>query len=81
MNTLFNSLCAICIYVELWRLRHDLTETTPITLHNESMYPLTGTTLIIYETYPLTNTDTVNGFSEKLNDSNQSIPLHNEEAN
>ncbi|MGI2078883.1 hypothetical protein [Shewanella putrefaciens] len=81
MNTLFNSLCAICIYVELWRVSHGRTETSLITLHNESMYPLTGTCLVIDKPYPLTNTDIVNGFSEKLTESKQSIPLHNEEAN
>ncbi|MGI2123376.1 hypothetical protein ACRN9J_14560 [Shewanella baltica] len=81
MSTLFKFGFLFCVIIQLAMIDHTLQQCLEtIRLYNESKYPLTGTETEIEKVYPLTNTDIVNGFNEKLTDSKQGIPLHNEEA-
>ncbi|MCS6233598.1 hypothetical protein G3495_00320 [Shewanella baltica] len=81
MITLFKFGFLFCVIIQLAMIDHTLQQCLEtIRLYNESKYPLTGTETEIEKVYPLTNTDIVNGFNEKLTDSKQGIPLHNEEA-
>lgn len=81
MITLFKFGFLFCVIIQLAMIDHTLQQSLEtIRLYNESKYPLTGTETEIEKVYPLTNTDIVNGFNEKLTDSKQGIPLHNEEA-
>ena len=81
MITLFKFGFLFCVIIQLAMIDHTLQQSLEtIRLYNESKYPLTGTETEIEKVYPLTNTDIVNGFNEKLTDLKQGIPLHNEEA-
>lgn len=81
MSTLFKFGFLFCVIIQLAMIDHTLQQCLEtIRLYNESKYPLTGTETEIEKVYPLTNTDIVNGFNEKLTDLKQGIPLHNEEA-
>lgn len=81
MITLYKFVLAICIIIQLAVIDHNLQENLKsIRLHNESKYPLTGTETEIEKVYPLTSSDSVNGYTLKATDQKQTVPLHNGEV-
>lgn len=81
MITLFKFGLLFCVIIQLAMIDHTLQQSLEtIRLYNESKYPLTGTETEIEKVYPLTNSDSVNGYTLKATDQKQTVPLHNGEV-
>lgn len=81
MITLFKFGFLFYVIIQLAVIDHTLQQCLEtIRLYNESKYPLTGTETEIEKVYPLTNNDSVNGYTLKATDQKQTVPLHNGEV-
>lgn len=81
MITLFKFGFLFCVIIQLAMIDHTLQQSLEtIRLYNESKYPLTGTETEIEKVYPLTSSDSVNGYTLKATDQKQTVPLHNGEV-
>lgn len=81
MITLFKFGFLFCVIIQLAMIDHTLQQCQEtIRLYNESKYPLTGTETEIEKVYPLTNNDSVNGYTLKATHQKQTVPLHNGEV-
>lgn len=81
MITLFKFGFLFCVIIQLTMIDHTLQQSLEaIRLYNESKYPLTGTETEIEKVYPLTSSDSVNGYTLKATDQKQTVPLHNGEV-
>ncbi len=81
MITLFKFGLLFCVIIQLAMIDHTLQQSLEaIRLYNESKYPLTGTETEIEKVYPLTSSDSVNGYTLKATDQKQTVPLHNGEV-